>query len=162
MSRQQFKSEKISRTNAITLKGEIQKVFSLFGAFEERKWADGWNPSLIYPCTEIIEEGTTFKTVGNGSFEREFLWRVSKYEPDNYLIQYLVSTENRYWTITIKCDSISDRLTKASITYTFIGLNESGNKINSQSLEKMYANNLKEWQEAINYYLDNNRMLTEK
>ena len=162
MNNQYFKSEKVSRTETITINGNIQKVFPLFGAFEERKWAEGWNPTLLYPSSEIIEEGTTFKTVGHGNVEKEFLWRVSKYESDEYLIQYLVSTENRYWTITIKCYSASETQTKATITYTFIGLNELGNRINSQLLEKMYANNLKDWQEAINYYLDNNQILKEK
>ena len=159
MNNQNFKSKKVSRTATITINGNIQNVFPLFGAFEERKWAEGWNPTLIYSSTEVIEEGTTFKTIGHGDFEKEFLWRVSKYEPEKYLIQYLVSTENRYWTITIKCDSLSGNQTKASITYTFIGINELGNRINSQLLEKMYANHLKDWQEAINYYLETSQIL---
>jgi hypothetical protein len=162
MQTQEFISKKVAQTAVINVNVNIKNAFPLFGAFEERKWAEGWNPSLIYPSTEIIEVGTTFKTIGHGNFEKEFLWKVSKFEPDKYLIQYLVSTENRYWTITIKCDSISAIQTRANITYTFIGLNELGNKINSQLLEKMYANNLKDWQEAINLYLDNNQILKEK
>ncbi len=66
MDNAKFKSQKISKTASITLNGDIEKVFPLFGAFEERKWAEGWNPTLIYPETEIIEEGTTFITEGNG------------------------------------------------------------------------------------------------
>lgn len=162
MNNQYFKSEKVSRTAKITTNGNIQKVFPLFGAFEERKWTEGWNPKLIYPSTEIIEEGTTFRTDGHGKEEIEFLWRISKYEPEEYLIQYLVSTENRYWTISIKCNSVSDIQTKATITFTYIGLNNLGNKINSQLLQKMYANNLIDWQEAINYYLDKGQILEEK
>ena len=61
-----IKSQKISKTASIILNEKIEKVFSLFGAFEERKWAEGWNPVLIYPDSEIIEEGTTFKTEGHG------------------------------------------------------------------------------------------------
>ncbi|MBK7360406.1 MAG: hypothetical protein IPI96_14405 [Saprospiraceae bacterium] len=56
---------------------------------------------------EIIEEGTTFKTDGHGHGEKEFIWRVSKYDQENFLIQYLVSSENRYWTITINCETNS-------------------------------------------------------
>ena len=137
------------------LNGYISIVFPLFGAFEERKWAKGWDPVLIYPQTEIIEEGTTFKTIGHGHGETEFLWRVSKYEPEKYLIQYLVSTENRYWTITVKCKTIEQDKTAAEITYSFIGLNELGNKINQQSLANMYKNELKDWEEEINNYLKN-------
>lgn len=133
----------------------MSTVFPLFSAFEERKWAKGGDPVLIYPDTETIEEGTTFKTEGHGHGEDEVIWRVSKYEPDNFLIQYLVSTENRYWTITVKCKTIEENKTSAEITYTFIGLNELGNKINDHALSTMYKNDLKDWEEEINNHLNN-------
>lgn len=148
-----FKAKKFSKTAIITVDGIVETVFPLFGAFEERKWAQGWDPVLIYPETEIIEEGTTFKTKGHGHDESEFIWRVSKYEPEKFLIQYLVSTENRYWTITVKCNPITENKTSVEITYTYIGLNDIGNKINEYSLQKMYKNNLKDWEEEINSYL---------
>ena len=85
--------------------------------------------------------------------ESEFLWRVSKYEPENFHIQYLVSTENRYWTITVMCKTINKIKTSADITYTFISLNELGNKINQHALSLMYKNDLKDWEEEINNYL---------
>lgn len=156
-----FKAEKVTRTATISLKGNINTVFPLFGAFEERKWAEGWNPTLIYPSTEIIEEGTTFKTEGYND-ELEFLWRVSRYEPENYLIQYLVSTENRYWTITIKCKSVTEGQVLAEVTYTFIGLNELGNKLNEHSIQRMYKNNLLDWEKEINYFLINGMLKTSK
>lgn len=159
MDDQNFKAEKISKSATIELSKNIQNVFPLFGPFEERKWAEGWNPALIYPTTEIVEEGTTFKTKGHKHNEAEFLWRVSKYQPETNFIQYLVSTSNRYWTITIKCERITDDKTSAEITYTFFGLNNLGNEINRLSIEKMYAHNLKDWEEAINHYLINGKML---
>jgi hypothetical protein len=148
-----FISEKISQSAIINLNGSIEIVFPLFGAFEERKWAEGWNPTLIYPDKEVIAEGTTFSTEGYDQ-EPEYLWRVSKYYPEKYLIQYLVSTQNRYWTITVKCFLKNEILTEAEITYTFIGLNEIGNEINKKSLERMYKHNLKDWEEEINNYLN--------
>ena len=148
-----FKATKVSQTATITIDGKIENVFPLFGAFEERKWAEGWNPVLIYPETETIEEGTTFKTHGHVHDELQFIWRVSKYAPDEFLIQYLVSTENRYWTITVQCEAIDNIKTSAEITYAFIGLNNKGNELNEHSLKRMYKNNLKDWEEEINSYL---------
>jgi hypothetical protein len=139
------------------LNEKIETAFPLFGPFEERKWATAWNPVLIYPATEIVKEGTTFKTLSRGHDEKEYLWRVSKYEAEKFLIQYLVSSENRYWTITIKCNPMTGNKTTTEITYTFIGLNELGNKINEQAIQHMYKNNLKDWEEEINYYLTNRK-----
>jgi len=148
-----FKAEKLCRTAQILVNENIDTVFPLFGAFEERKWAKGWAPVLVYPATETIEEGTTFRTRANDPRESEYLWRVSKFEPQKHLIQYLVSTENRYWTITVTCSVSGDRQTCAEITYCYIGLNPLGNELNRQSLDAMYRDDLRDWQEEINQYL---------
>jgi len=149
----QFKSEKVSQTDSIVLNGNIKKVFPLFGAFEERKWADGWNPTLVYMATDTIEEGTTFRTAGHGFGEPGYVWRINKYEPQSTLIQYLVTSPNRYWTITVKCRQITGNKTLAKITYTFIGLNEMGNHLDKHFLDKMYEHHLKDWEVAINTFL---------
>ncbi len=153
MEAKRFKAERISRKATIVLNGAIGEVFPLFGAFEERKWALDWAPELIYPSEEVIEEGTTFKTKGRGS-EPDFLWRVSCFEQAKYLIQYLVSTENRFWTITVECtEHEQTQQTHATVEYVYIGLNEQGNKQNKEDLERMYKYNLKDWAGAINDYL---------
>ena len=151
-----FTSERTSKTASFVVEESIDKVFPLFGAFEERKWISTWNPILIYPDEEIIEEGTTFKLDvsghGHGS-ESEYLWIVTKYEPTNHLIQYLVSTENRFWTITVISNSIENNTkTNTTVTYTYTGLNAKGNKLNKESLDKMYKNELQDWAEMINDY----------
>lgn len=154
----EFKAEKVAKTASFTVNYPIETVFLLYDAFEERKWEEGWDPNLIYPSEEIIEEGTTFWTEGHGH-EPYYLWRVSKYEPENYLIQYLVSTDNRYWTITVSCSELTDNSTLTKVTYAFISLNEKGMEINTHSLDRMYANNLQDWKEAIEYYLKNGKSL---
>jgi len=156
-----FKSEKITKTASFEVNGNINKVFPLFGAFEERKWAAGWSPKLVYPSKEIIEEGTTFTTAGHGENENEFLWRVSKYEPTQYMIQHLVSTNNRFWTITVECMMTESEKTYVTVTYSYIGLNSLGNEINQKSAEKMYSKNLNDWKDAINYYLSAGETLRE-
>ena len=158
MNSVRFSAERVSKTATITVNGTIEQVFILFGAFEERKWANGWNPELIFPATETMGEGTTFRTRGHGHGEAAFLWIVSKYEIEKHLVQYLVSTENRYWTITIQCTPGAGNKTLATVTYTFTGLNESGNEINHHSLAAMYHENLADWQEEINYYLANGKL----
>lgn len=154
MENKKFKAEKVSRTETFVVEGRIESVFPLFGAFEERKWEPTFDPILIYPSEELIEEGTVFKTEGRGD-ESEFLWRVSKYDESLCLIQYSVSTENRCWTITIKCshhDSDNSK-TYATVNYTFIGLNKKGNELNKVHIQNMFKYNLKDWADSINRYL---------
>ncbi len=153
----QFKSQRTSQTASFVVDANIKHVFPLYGTFEERKWAPGWEPKLIYPEKEVIEEGTAFKVEPSGHSHGEegaSLWIVSKYEPKDHLIQYLVSTQNRFWTITVKSTTIeNDTKTKTTVTYTYTGLNHIGNSLNQRSIEKMYENNLQDWADLINAYL---------
>jgi hypothetical protein len=147
-----FIAQRINKTATITLNAPIDNVFPVFGAFEERKWAEGWNPQLVYPATEVIEEGTIFTTEGHSHAEGKFVWVVSKYNPSNYLIQYLVSTENRIWTITINCIA-HESTTQATVTYSFTGLNEAGNELSQKHLDNLFREDLKDWEREINAYL---------
>jgi len=153
MNNTTFTSERIAKTATILLNDRVDKVFPLFGAFEERKWSEGWNPSLIYPQKEIIEEGTTFRTPGHGHDEKELIWTVSKYDSVRFLIQYLVCSSYRTLTITITCRPVSDHTTSAAITYSFTGLNEMGNQINQHFLQHIYQHDLSDWADDINHYL---------
>ncbi len=148
-----FVAEKAERTASFTVNGSIDEVFPLFGAFEERKWEPKWNPILVYPQEEIIEEGTTFYTEGHHG-EPDYLWRVVWYDEGQHIIRYLVSTPDRDWTITVACLAVNEsQQTQATVTYSYIGLTPKGNKMNSAHLEKMYQHNLQDWADALNNYL---------
>ena len=158
MNDDNFQARRVSRSASFVVNADVDAVFPLFGAFEERKWAEGWNPIPIYPEKEIIEEGTTFKVKAHGhghDGEGDMIWFVSKYEPENHVIQYLVNTVNRIWTITVRCErTASESKTKASVTYSFTGLNPEGNELNEKALNHMFQHNLQDWADEMNGYLD--------
>jgi hypothetical protein len=154
-----FKAERVSRTATIMLNGEIESVFPLFSAIEEKKWADGWNPAILYPASERLEAGMVFLTEGNHQTENEYAWIVSDYQTDKYLVEYIVSTSNRIWVITIRCAALSAFGTEATVTYTFTGLNQLGNELNRNHIERMFARDLADWEQAINHYLKTGHLL---
>jgi hypothetical protein len=141
-----------TKTATITLNGDLKKIFPLFGAYEEKKWAKGWNPTPVYPRTEKIEEGATFKTPGHLPGENEYIWRVSKFDEPNHLIQYMVYGPDRCWTITVQCAATANQTT-ATITYTFIPLNPAGEEKSRHSLHHLFQHDLKDWEDEINGYL---------
>lgn len=160
MRDEHFRSERISRTATITLNGDIETVFPLFGAIEEKKWAEGWNPFLIYPTSEKLEPGMVFVTEVNSEGESEYVWIVATYQPEGHRVEYIVSTANRIWVIAVECAALSAFGTEASVTYTFTGLNPRGNELNREHLERMFARNLADWEEAINYFLKTGKVMS--
>ena len=106
-----------------------------------------------------MEEWLTFKTPAHVPGELESTWIVLKYQPENYFVQYLVLASNRYLTICIKCNQVTDKTTAAEITYMATGLDSLGNEMGEHSIKKIYSRSLKDWKEAIEYYLKTGRIL---
>jgi hypothetical protein len=150
-----FTSRRVSSTGIITLDSPLREVFPLFGPIREREWAVGWDPQILYSTTDLVEEHMVFKTPSHhGHGEPDCTWTVSKYVPDQGLIEYTVFTPERLWWITIQCcEDIPNQTTEAEITYTYTGLTDKGNAINEKALQLTYAHDLRDWEEAINHYL---------
>jgi hypothetical protein len=49
--------------------------------------------------------------------------------------------------------------TNATISYTYTGLTEKGNLKNEVALNDMFASELKDWEAAINHYLETGTQL---
>ena len=160
MTSSTFSSKRISRAATIVLDAPIGRVFPLFGPIKEKEWSIGWKPQILYPASGNVEEHMVFKTAPHaGHNEPEYTWIVSKYQPAQALIEYTVFIPGRVWWITIQCrEEIAGRTT-AEITYTYSGLTELGNAIDEKALQVMYARDLKDWEEAISYYLKTGKKL---
>lgn len=161
-----FKAKRISRTSSIILNASLKTVFPLFGPIEEKKWAHGWNPQIIFSSTNKLELGMVFKTQITGRKDKEendYIWVVSRFLPQQALIEYTVFTFERVWWITIRCqENNKHQTTSANITYTFTGLTENGNAKNAKHLARIYAHDLKDWEEAINYFLKTGKTFRRK
>jgi hypothetical protein len=147
----QLTAQKISRTATISLKSTIDKVFPLFGPIREKEWAHGWDPDVV-SGEDDVSEHMVFKTHGRYDDEPEYLWAITKYSPENFLIEYTVTSKERLWFITVQCKN-NRPSTSAEVTYTYIGFSKKAEERNAESLGRMFARDLDDWEEAINHYL---------
>lgn len=145
-------AQRISRSATFTVYTTVENAFPLFGPIREKEWAAGWNPEIIYSRHAEVEQHMIFKTKGNHEDEPDYLWVVTQYNPKAYFIEYTVSTANRVWFITVRCEGGKTE-TQVTVTYSYTGLNASGNHRNVEMLDRMFTHNLKDWERAINYYL---------
>ena len=149
----EFTAEKITRSAEIVLNGAIAEVFPLFNPVEEPKWAPQFQPRFIYPAEQSVQLEMTFKTAGHGD-EADLVWRINEYDDAAHHIQYLVFGTGRYWTITIDCQEVEGGETSARVTYTFIPLEQAGVAVSEASVSAVFANDLSDWEQAINNYLE--------
>ncbi len=154
MEASSFKARRISKTSRITLRAPLRLVFPLFGPIKEKLWVEGWNPEIVFLDAEEIAEHMIFRTPPRFEKEPPYTWILSKHAPEQALVEDTVFTLERLWTITVKCEEeAAAQSTLTEITYTYTGLSEQGNALNEKALHAMYANDLKDWEEAINHYL---------
>ena len=83
------------------------------------------------------------------------------YDPESPFVEYTVFTAERIWWIAIRCrESIDKRQTEAEICYTYIGLSETGNKRNRHAMAAMFSQDLKDWEQQMNYFLETGHQKT--
>jgi len=130
-----FSPLRISKSAVITLNGQPNEVFPFFNPIGEREWAEGWDPQFLYPIPAQVEEHMIFKTQSHhGHGEPDYIWTVSKYLPDQAVIEYTLFTPERMWWIAIRCwQGSTTQSTIAEITYTYTGLSDIGNAINERA-----------------------------
>lgn len=150
--------KRIERSASFIVNTNIEKAFPLFGPIREKDWCAGWEPEVVYSNHSEVEQHMIFKTTASDPKEKEYLWIITQYNPVDFLIEYTVSTPQRIWFITVVCKSLSEK-TKVTVTYSYTGLTEEGLVINQAALEKMFAHNLKDWEEAINFYITTGKRL---
>ena len=156
-----FKAEKISQTASIQLRGNFEQVFPLFGPVREKDWADGWDPQILLLEADNIEEHMVFQTPAHLEDEDGlYTWIVSKFISQEGQIEYTIFADVRLWWISIQCQEEPDgQHCEATITYTFVGLNEAGVERNATALAGMYKHDLMDWEHAINHYLETGTLL---
>ena len=147
-----FVAKRIEKTATITLHGDIDSVWPLFDPINESKWASVWKPEILHPGTGVVEEGMVFRTHGT-------VWVVTRYDTNSHHITYTVYHPEKVHTIDVRCTKHAAQLTDATVTYAFVGLTERGNELIEGSANRLFANNLKDWQKLINHYLETGETL---
>lgn len=146
-------TQRVERSATIQIHSPVDNVFPLFGPVREKDWAHGWDPLILFPKDSLVAKHMVFRTQGglHGSKET-YTWTIVNYEPQKYFIEYLVSASERLWFISISCTP-DNNTTSATITYSYTGFTAAAIGKNKRSIEEMFASNLKDWEQALNDYL---------
>jgi hypothetical protein len=145
--------KRIEQRNQIILHATPSEVFPLFDPVNERKWVKGWSPTIVFPLDGTVREQMIFTTPARFPEEEDYHWVMTRLVPQDWLVEYLVSTRERIWRIRVACSAEGIYATRAEICYQFTGLTPRGVERNEEALQKMFLRNLEDWAEAINFYL---------
>jgi len=127
----------------------FEQVVPLFGADEERKWADGWSPQFVYPTPARDQQGMVFK-VAHGP--NSSVWINTALDFTAGHIQYAhVLNDAMATLIDIQATRQGPQKTGVTVVYERTALFPEANE-HVQHFAKADANGAKEWGEAMNAY----------
>jgi len=134
----------------LSARASYEQVFPLFGALEEKKWAEGWNPQFVYPTPAHDQRGMVF-TVEHGS--KTGVWTCTAFDQNAGYVQYVFMLGNLMVTvIDIHVTKSGSHETPVSVLYERTALRPEAND-HVAHLATGDAKSGPEWEEAINGYL---------
>jgi hypothetical protein len=147
-----FTAKHFTHTQTLTIDGPIDEVFPLFGPLEERRWAHGWDPTILYSESPLGDSaGTVFTS--NLPGEPETIWVVAQFDAAQHLVEYVrVTPGHKIAIVRVRCAVLPDDRTSAAVTYAFTAISEAGNA-DLAHLEQAHPASVQHWQHAINHYL---------
>lgn len=152
--------KKITKSHIVKLNALPQIIFPFFCPVREEEWLVGWEHEtyeLIYSDSGLNEEGCIFKT--NYPDGNESLWICTKYDKDNYEVEFLVHIKDliiRKWNLLLKANA--ENTTDARFEFTVTAISEKGNAVVDHT-EKQVVETASRIEMLLNHYIQNGTKL---
>ena len=151
---QQSNSSELSHARtefSFTATASLDRVAPLFGAHEERKWAQDWNPQFLYPQPAQDREGMVFQ-IAHG--QHTATWMNTAFDVKAGHIQYTYVLGDAMATlIDIHLAPQGEHSTHVSVVYERTALIPAANE-HVERFAQADQRADKEWELAINSYLE--------
>lgn len=110
-----------------------------------------WDPELIHPAGVRWERGLIFRTKEERG---EAIWLVTALDREQHEVEYHRVEAGRYVArVRVRCSARADVQTEVGVTYTFVGLSESGNRDIEAMSERAYKEKMARWQGWIAHHV---------
>jgi hypothetical protein len=134
---------------SFTVDAPFEQVVPLFGAHEERKWAEGWDPQFVYPTPAHDQQGEIFKVAHR---QHTSVWINTLFDVVGGHVQYAYVLGDAMATlIDIHATRQGPQKTAVTVVYERTALLPEAND-HVQHFAKGDANGGNEWGEAMNAY----------
>ena len=153
-----FEAKRIVKEYTQAVSASASEVFPLLCPVREYDWIDGWKSEIIYSESGVAENNCIFRS--HLSERGEELWVVSRYDPDNFAIEF--TTFNRIGLVMKLDISVEDHGTEGTVVrfrHTFTGLNEQGNLFVADYTDTKYQEMMGFLGKSLDHYCTTGRML---
>jgi hypothetical protein len=149
--------ERATRVGIQTWQAPLERVLPLLTPQGEMAWAEGWEPDIRWQAPGN-GEGTLFVIHEQGG--RETLWVLTTFDKQNGRVAYSHLLPGVLLVeLTITLSPLPEGRTRGEVRYTFTALSERGNARVSEISEEHFAGFTRDWERALNHYLQTGQRL---
>jgi len=153
-----FKSKRITRSYRQTINTTPEEVFPLLCPVREAEWLDGWQYTMIYSESGLVEEGAVFSTSHEG--EEDTVWIVTKHDPARREVEFTRFThQSRTCVLKIAVSPKGESNSHVDISYKYTAVAPSGNTFIDGFTEEAFLEAVTFWEKSMNYFLETGERL---
>jgi hypothetical protein len=132
----------------------FEQAAPLFGANEERKWSEGWDPQFLYPAPARDQPGMVFRVEHP---DRSSIWINTAFDLAAGHIQYAYVLSDAMSTlIDIRLTRVGAEKTRVTVVYERTALTPDADE-HVEHFTKSDENAGQKWSDAINGYFAKQR-----
>lgn len=153
-----FKPKRITRSYRQTIHTTPEEVFPLLCPVREAEWLDGWQYTMIYSESGLVEEGAVFITPLEG--EEDTVWVVTKHDPAKHEVEFTRFThQSRTCVLRIAVKPKDGNSSYVDVSYTYTGITQAGNDFIDNFTEEAFLEAVTFWEESMDYFLETGQRL---
>lgn len=142
------------------LRGSVARVFPLLCPVRERDWVEGWDPSIVWSESGVVERDCVWLTPHESGHRA--VWIVDRHEPDSHRLGLIKVVPDLLVTrVGIELSETGADRCEAFITYTHTALSEQGRGLVEEFTRDEWVRFMERWERALNHYLETGERLGE-
>ena len=158
MDESAFKARHVTKDFRQTICALPDKVFPLLCPVREAEWLDGWQHTMIYSRSGLVEEGAVFSTPRDG--EPDTVWVVSKHDPSTYRVEFTRFTyQSRTCVLKIAVLPRDEGSSYLDIEYIYTGISPAGNQFIDALTDDIFLADMTHWEDSLNHFLKTGKRL---
>ena len=124
----------------------------------EAEWLDGWQYTMIYSQSGLVEEGAVFTTPGDG--ESDTVWVVTKHDTVNFKVEFTRFTyPSRTCVLKVGVRPRDGSSSYVDIAYTYTGISPAGNQFIDELTDDIFRADMSHWEDSVNHFLRTGKKL---
>ena len=152
MTSASFTSKRLTRTYRQTISAAPETVFPLLCPVREAEWLDGWNYTMLWSQSGLVEEGAVFSTRGEN--EADTVWIVTRHDRATLALEFTRFTPaSRVCVLRIAVEPHADGRSLVDIAYTYTGITAAGNGFLDGMTDASFLDAMTFWQRSMNHWL---------